>query len=391
MHAIGGAKVTPANVSRSGPTRGIGGGLKFIDTRVGRTGRIVPVQAELRNRVAMRRLRWLVAIALAASTKPAAAQVVTDAVGEFAIDVSKVGFPLCILRPENLRDAALCRSEAAASLSTPIEAQGGTVVVQATEPEMPSGVLLSVVRMEWHRSDVTVEELRQLADANKKQLLSMLPLERVEERVEPGALVRGFPATTLHLDGTAYDTRYRFIAMLAIADGALYYVMLRAPASAPVTEANLFESVRISRPGKLSLGRPGPNRVGFVLGVTLTLMGLMGGSLWLRRKYVDAYDDFINKLNDQDWGWWPFVRVRPPPHEPVSTRRLAVMSLLYGSVYGSATVAVFVSLGQAPWSHLPGVVIFFIMLFFVMWGALARPSWNRRAARLGEGPRKPAD
>ena len=48
-------------------------------------GRIVPDQPEPMNRIAIRRLTWLIAIALTASTKPAAAQVVNDPVGEFAI------------------------------------------------------------------------------------------------------------------------------------------------------------------------------------------------------------------------------------------------------------------------------------------------------------------
>lgn len=95
-----------------------------------------------------------------------------------------------------------------------------------------------------------------------------------------------------------------------------------------------------------------------------------------------AYDDIINNLNDQDWGWWPFLRHRPSKHQRVSLGRLSLMSLLCGSVYGAGTIVVFASLGQAPWGHFPGVLIFFVLLFFVGWGAMFRPSWNRRAGRL---------
>jgi hypothetical protein len=62
--------------------------------------------------------------------------------------------------------------------------------------------------------------------------------------------------------------------------------------------------------------------------------------------------------------------------------RLLVMSLLYGFVYGVATIVPFASLGRASWSQFPGLVTCFILLFFVGWGAIFRPSWNRRAARL---------
>lgn len=101
------------------------------------------------------------------------------------------------------------------------------------------------------------------------------------------------------------------------------------------------------------------------------------------------FDDFINKLNDQDWGWWPFLRLRPPKHERISIGRLVVMSLLYGFLYGTVTIVAFASLGRASWSHFPGVVTFFVLLFFVLWGACFRPSWNRRAALLaGEAAKR---
>jgi hypothetical protein len=93
-------------------------------------------------------------------------------------------------------------------------------------------------------------------------------------------------------------------------------------------------------------------------------------------------DDFINRLNDQDWGWWPFVRLRPPKHERITTGRLAVMSLVYGFVIGAVAIVLLARLGRASWSDSPRVVIASMLLFFGGWGAIFRPSWNRRAKRL---------
>lgn len=213
------------------------------------------------------------------------AQVVTDAAGEFAIDVARVGFPLCIVRPEYLRDDGLCRAEPAASVATPADTPGSTLVVHATQPEMPSGVLLTVVRSEWRRSDITSDEMVQMIAANRKQLLSLLPLDHVVDHMEPPRLLRGFPSATLRLEGMLNDTRYRFVAMLAFADHALYTVILRAPASTSVAEASLLESVRVSRPGELSVDHGDRERLtGAALGLTLIVLGLHARSRRRRDK-----------------------------------------------------------------------------------------------------------
>ena len=95
-----------------------------------------------------------------------------------------------------------------------------------------------------------------------------------------------------------------------------------------------------------------------------------------------SLEDVFNAVSDQDWAWWPFLDLRPEMHEPLTTRRVAHMSVCFGPLmallllpltFGTLTV-----LGSA------AVVALSIAVTFVIYRSTFAVAWNRRAAREGE-------
>ncbi len=104
---------------------------------------------------------------------------------------------------------------------------------------------------------------------------------------------------------------------------------------------------------------------------------------------LDRIEEFMNTLTDMDWGWWPFLFLRPAKDVEITTLHLAKMSLYYGPITG-----IFLSfvLGVL-WASLvaPLVVLFLLILasilfgvisFFIGYGITFAYFWNRRARRL---------
>jgi hypothetical protein len=102
------------------------------------------------------------------------------------------------------------------------------------------------------------------------------------------------------------------------------------------------------------------------------------------RTRADELEQMLNWVSDQDRQWWPFVFLRPDPEERMSSRRVAVLSLLLGIFFGMlANVAVALTASPA----VPRPSGFFFPLFtalgfFVFFRATFAYSWNRRAERL---------
>lgn len=97
---------------------------------------------------------------------------------------------------------------------------------------------------------------------------------------------------------------------------------------------------------------------------------------------VDAFEQFMNELSDQDWGWWPFLRLRPAKSERITLGRLVRMAVAYGAVYGTLCGAFFAILGRITFPSILPVAIAFVPIFFVAYGLTFVPMWNRRARRL---------
>lgn len=93
----------------------------------------------------------------------------------------------------------------------------------------------------------------------------------------------------------------------------------------------------------------------------------------------------MNQLTDMDSGWWPFLRLRPPKTERLTTQRVALMSIAYGSFYASILALFFLWKGRLVVSRLPLLFGCFIVFFFLAYRFTFAIAWNMRAKRLAAG------
>jgi hypothetical protein len=95
---------------------------------------------------------------------------------------------------------------------------------------------------------------------------------------------------------------------------------------------------------------------------------------------IETLEKAINEVTDKDWSWWPFLWLRPDPHERLSLPRLAVVALLFGLPCGVCLATALSFAG--PKAHPTFFMAAFPMLLFFIATALVGPMWNRRAERL---------
>jgi hypothetical protein len=104
----------------------------------------------------------------------------------------------------------------------------------------------------------------------------------------------------------------------------------------------------------------------------------------------DGLEQFANYLNDMDREWWPFLFLRPEPHERMSSLRVAALAALYGVLAGLFVNVVLVASGHRADSFNPLLFPVGATLgFFVVYRFTFAYFWNRRAARLSaDGARR---
>jgi hypothetical protein len=104
----------------------------------------------------------------------------------------------------------------------------------------------------------------------------------------------------------------------------------------------------------------------------------------------DGLEQFANYLADMDREWWPFLFLRPEPHERMSSLRVAALAALYGVLAGLIVNVVLVASGRSADSFNP--LLFPVGAtfgFFVVYRFTFAYFWNRRAARLSaDGARR---
>jgi hypothetical protein len=91
-------------------------------------------------------------------------------------------------------------------------------------------------------------------------------------------------------------------------------------------------------------------------------------------------EDAINDLNDSDAGWWPFLFLRPRPHERISSVRVALIAVLYGLPAGLLLCMALKGSEMQP--HPLALVLVVLLAFFSFYRLTFAWCWNRRAARL---------
>lgn len=96
------------------------------------------------------------------------------------------------------------------------------------------------------------------------------------------------------------------------------------------------------------------------------------------------FEDAVNRLADLDAGWWPFLRLRPRPHELLDNPRLLRIALHFGPPYGVLVFAWYVYIDFLPLSlaMAAACVLGAVAFFFVASKFTFAVFWNRRARRL---------
>ncbi len=101
---------------------------------------------------------------------------------------------------------------------------------------------------------------------------------------------------------------------------------------------------------------------------------------------MERFVRLANRLSDMDWGWWPFLYLRPPRDERMTTRRVALMALHFGPIVGVVLVALVLWRQPllrpfiAPLSV--GTMIGSALWFLLVYRLSFAYCWNVRAAAL---------
>lgn len=98
---------------------------------------------------------------------------------------------------------------------------------------------------------------------------------------------------------------------------------------------------------------------------------------------IDQIENFMNKLTDIDWGWWPVLFLRPAKDQDIDNVILLKLSFVFGSAIGIfSLLIVFLRTG----SVTLGIILYAFLLgwlfFFVGYKVTFVYFWNRRAERL---------
>ena len=103
---------------------------------------------------------------------------------------------------------------------------------------------------------------------------------------------------------------------------------------------------------------------------------------------MDALERLANWMTDMDWGWWPFLHLRPPKDERLSTLRVVKMALHYGPAVGLIALAIIYVRARSMVSatFAGAVLLSSLVVFFVGFRVTFAYFWNRRAERLRATP-----
>jgi len=98
---------------------------------------------------------------------------------------------------------------------------------------------------------------------------------------------------------------------------------------------------------------------------------------------MDKIEDFMNRLTDMDWGWWPVLSLRPAKDKDIDNMLLLKLSLVFGAVVGVILLLVIVvSTGTMTLGVFLSCIITGWLLYFVINKITFVYFWNRRARRL---------
>jgi hypothetical protein len=102
---------------------------------------------------------------------------------------------------------------------------------------------------------------------------------------------------------------------------------------------------------------------------------------------MDGFDELLNWFSDQDWAWWPLLRLRPARDQDIDHRVLLQLSSVFGPLAGIGAVLICSRIcGVLPILTSVLVVLVTTVLFYLIYKYSFARCWNRRAARLRPPP-----
>jgi hypothetical protein len=98
---------------------------------------------------------------------------------------------------------------------------------------------------------------------------------------------------------------------------------------------------------------------------------------------LDPLEEFMNKLTDMDWGWWPVLAWRPQKNQDIDDLLLCKLSLVFGSLIGLVGWLVdIVKYSRISLGYAINIILLGWILFFLAYKFSFAIMWNRRARRL---------
>jgi hypothetical protein len=101
-------------------------------------------------------------------------------------------------------------------------------------------------------------------------------------------------------------------------------------------------------------------------------------------------EDFLNRLSDQDWGWWPVLFLRPARDRDIDFRALLRITAVSGPTAGFIAYLcrlILQSITTVNFKPLALHMLAGCVIFFIAYRITFAWSWNRRARRLREEER----
>ena len=94
-------------------------------------------------------------------------------------------------------------------------------------------------------------------------------------------------------------------------------------------------------------------------------------------------ENFLNRLTDMDWGWWPFASLRPNKNEEMNNTRIAKIAVYFGGVYGALLYLAFI-FPKNGFSHIEAAAFILppMFFFFIFYRFSFAYFWNKRAKRM---------
>lgn len=90
--------------------------------------------------------------------------------------------------------------------------------------------------------------------------------------------------------------------------------------------------------------------------------------------------DFMNRLTDMDWGWWPMLSARPPKNQDIDSAVVLKVTPVFGTP--AALIALLLSRTALSLSRFVAILCASWVFFFVAYSATFAVAWNKRAREL---------